>query len=179
MLWIARTGSPWRDLPALFGRWNTVFKRYRDWVKADVLKRLFDAFSDQPDRECAMIDATIVKSLPRRKPGCTATARAQKGDCAPGHRPLQGRHDDQDPGPHRALGNLVRFVLLFGQRFATAGVAPLIEGIEFCALIAIRALTATTSSPLSTSAAPSSSPRSIRAAPCRGRSTPRWTNGVI
>ena len=82
MLWIARTGSPWRDLPALFGRWNTVFKRYRDWVKADVLKRLFDAFSDQPDRECAMIDATIVKSLPRRKPGCTATARAQKGDCA-------------------------------------------------------------------------------------------------
>src|SRR4051794_5952460 len=28
ILWIARTGSPWRDLPPLFGRWNTVFKRY-------------------------------------------------------------------------------------------------------------------------------------------------------
>src|SRR6266581_9791773 len=36
VLWIARTGSPWRDLPPLFGPWNTVFKRYRDWVKADV-----------------------------------------------------------------------------------------------------------------------------------------------
>ncbi len=34
VLWIARTGSPWRDLPPEFGKWNTVFKRFRDWVKA-------------------------------------------------------------------------------------------------------------------------------------------------
>jgi transposase len=61
VLWIARTGSPWRDLPATFGHWNTVFKRYRDWVKADIFKRLFDAVSDEPDMEYAMIDATIVK----------------------------------------------------------------------------------------------------------------------
>jgi transposase len=39
-----------------------------------------------------------------------------------------------------ALGNLVRFVLLPGQRFDTAGVAPLIEGIEFDALIADKAV---------------------------------------
>ena len=61
VLWIARTGSPWRDLPAFFGRWNTVFKRYRDWVRADVFERLFDAASDEPDMEYAMVDATIVK----------------------------------------------------------------------------------------------------------------------
>ncbi len=61
VLWIARTGSPWRDLPPMFGNWNTVFKRYRDWVKADVFKRLFDAVSDDPDMEFAMADATIVK----------------------------------------------------------------------------------------------------------------------
>ena len=61
VLWIARTGSPWRDLPAVFGKWNTVFKRYRDWVKADVFKRIFDAVSDDPDMEFAMIDGTIVK----------------------------------------------------------------------------------------------------------------------
>ena len=34
ILWKLRTGSPWRDLPPHFGKWNTVFKRYRDWVKA-------------------------------------------------------------------------------------------------------------------------------------------------
>jgi transposase len=61
VLWIARTGSPWRDLPPHFGKWNTVFKRFRDWVKADVFKRIFDALSDEPDMELAMIDGTIVK----------------------------------------------------------------------------------------------------------------------
>jgi len=41
-----------------------------------------------------------------------------------------------------ALGNLVRFVLLPGQRFDTVGVAPLIDGIEFDALIADKAFDA-------------------------------------
>jgi transposase len=57
VLWIARTGSPWRDLPASFGNWNTVFKRFRDWVEADVFKRMFDAVSDDPDMEYAMVDS--------------------------------------------------------------------------------------------------------------------------
>ena len=61
VLWIARTGSPWRDLPPSFGHWNSVFTRFRDWVKADIWKRLFDAVSDDPDMEYTMVDATIVK----------------------------------------------------------------------------------------------------------------------
>ena len=61
VLWITRTGSPWRDLPASFGNWNSVFKRFRDWVKAGVFKRMFDALSDEPDMEYAMVDATIVR----------------------------------------------------------------------------------------------------------------------
>jgi transposase len=61
VLWIARTGSPWRDLPPGFGKWNTVFKRFRDWVKGDVFQRIFNSLSDEPDMEFAMIDGTIVK----------------------------------------------------------------------------------------------------------------------
>lgn len=60
VLWKARTGSPWRDLPDAFGNWNTVFRRFRDWSVAGVFERLFEAVSDDPDLEYAMIDATIV-----------------------------------------------------------------------------------------------------------------------
>lgn len=61
ILWIARTGSPWRDLPEYFGNWNTIFKRFREWVKRDVFQLIFNALSDEPDMEYAMIDGTIVK----------------------------------------------------------------------------------------------------------------------
>jgi transposase len=61
VLWIGRTGSPWRDLPPLFGKWNSVFRRFRDWAKAGVFERLFDAVSGEPDLEYAMVDGTIVK----------------------------------------------------------------------------------------------------------------------
>src|SRR5258707_13773588 len=61
VLWIARTGSPWWDLPAMFGHWNSTFTRFRDWVKADVWKRLFEAGSDDPAMEYPRGDATIAK----------------------------------------------------------------------------------------------------------------------
>jgi len=61
VLWIARTGAPWRDLPECFGNWNTVFKRFRHWVQRDVFKRIFDAVSGDADMEYAMVDGTICK----------------------------------------------------------------------------------------------------------------------
>jgi len=77
VLWIARTGSPWRDLPTFFGNWNSVFKRYRDWVKAGVFVRLFEACSDEPDMEYAMVDATIVK-VHRHGQGAKGGLRARR-----------------------------------------------------------------------------------------------------
>jgi transposase len=61
VLWIARNGSPLRDLPEVFGNWSTAYRRFRDWREADVFKRMFEALSDDPDLEYAMVDATIVK----------------------------------------------------------------------------------------------------------------------
>ncbi len=62
VLWIARTGAPWRDLPETFGNRNSVFIRFRYWVRRDVFKRIFGAVSDNPDREFAMTGGTIVKA---------------------------------------------------------------------------------------------------------------------
>jgi len=60
VLWKARTGSPWRDLPEDFGDWNTVFKRFDYWSARGVFEKIFEAVTDDPDMEYAMIDATIV-----------------------------------------------------------------------------------------------------------------------
>ena len=41
VLWIARTGAPWRDLPERFGRWNSVFTRFNRWSVKGVWQRAF------------------------------------------------------------------------------------------------------------------------------------------
>src|SRR4028119_175775 len=90
VLWIARTGSPWRDLPVGFGRWNTVFKRFRDWVRADVFQRLFEACLDEPDLEFAMVDGTIVKvhqGWPDHKDRRAHRRTRQSGTLCPAPRP--------------------------------------------------------------------------------------------
>jgi transposase len=61
VLWIARTGSPWRDLHPEFGPWNSIFRRFRRWATKGVFEILFNALSGDPDFEYAMIDGTIVR----------------------------------------------------------------------------------------------------------------------
>ena len=61
VLWIVRVGAPWRDLPEAFGNWNSVFQRFRRWVKAGVFDWIFEALSDDADFEYVIVDGTIVR----------------------------------------------------------------------------------------------------------------------
>ena len=61
VLWMVRTGAPWRDLPEAFGSWNSVFRRFRRWAQAGIFERLFQILSGEPDFEYALIDGTIIR----------------------------------------------------------------------------------------------------------------------
>jgi transposase len=58
---MARAGAPWRDLPDMFGNWNSVFRRFRRWAAKGIFERLFQGLSGDPDFEYALIDGTIMR----------------------------------------------------------------------------------------------------------------------
>jgi transposase len=61
VMWIAKTGAPWRDLPERFGKWNSVFQRFHRWCKAGVFQTIMEALQD-PDLGVLLLDSTIVRA---------------------------------------------------------------------------------------------------------------------
>lgn len=61
VLWVVRTGSPWRDIPKEFGKWHAIYVRYDRWVKKGVWEKMFQAVCDDADFEYVMVDGSIVR----------------------------------------------------------------------------------------------------------------------
>ena len=59
ILWIARTGAPWRDLPERYGKWITVYQRFRRWTQQGLFQQLLIEIAGEID--VAMVDGTFVK----------------------------------------------------------------------------------------------------------------------
>ena len=68
MLWIHRTGAPWRDLPERYGPVGTVSSRFDRWCRAGVWDRILSALQAEADARGAIdgdlpfVDATIVRA---------------------------------------------------------------------------------------------------------------------
>ena len=81
VLWIARTGSPWRDLPPELGRWNSAYQRFARWSRAGVWHRVFAALAHERQFREVFIDSTIVRAHQHAAGAPKKTAA--KGSVAP------------------------------------------------------------------------------------------------
>src|SRR5215469_2720307 len=72
VLWIAKTGAPWRDLPERFGKWNSVWRRFDRWARKGTWQRVFETLQD-PDLEWLILDSTIIRAHP-----CAAGAKKKR-----------------------------------------------------------------------------------------------------
>ena len=91
VLFVARTGIPWRDLPDRFGNWNTAWRRFDRWARAGVWQRVFDALQD-PDAEWLLMDSTVIRAHPcaagaSKKAGARASRRWAGAGAGSGPRP--------------------------------------------------------------------------------------------
>lgn len=61
MLWIARSGAQWREMPSCYGPWQSVYSRFAKWRDSGVLEKVFYTLSSDADMENISIDSTSVK----------------------------------------------------------------------------------------------------------------------
>ena len=78
MLYIARTGCPWRDLPRRFCAWDAVYQRFRRWEKTGRWAALLARLPDLSSVRVLFVDSTIVRAHAH-----SAGARREKGGPPP------------------------------------------------------------------------------------------------
>jgi len=72
LLWIDRTGAPWRDWPERFEKWNSAWRRFDRWATKGTWPIVFDALQD-PDLEWRIVDSTVIRAHP-----CAAGAKKKR-----------------------------------------------------------------------------------------------------
>ena len=71
ILWIMKTGAPWRDLHPELGPWKTVHKRFFEWARLEVRDDILRMLSINADPEAIILMPPLLS--------CTGTVPAQKG----------------------------------------------------------------------------------------------------
>lgn len=106
ILWIDRTGAPWRDLPPEYGPWRTVATRFYRWVNAGVWERVLEELQRQADSE-GELDWTLHHvdgSVLRAHQHAAGAKGAKKGGSSPPPPPRERRRREKIRRPWDEAG---------------------------------------------------------------------------
>ena len=112
VLWVAKTGAPWRDLPERFGKWNSQWRRVDRWASKGRLGRIAGALRN-PDMDVLIRDSAV-----SRAPPCAAGAE-KKADGSGGQAGEElgrsrGGFGTESHGSFNGLGQPVELLLTPG-----------------------------------------------------------------
>lgn len=62
ILWIAKSGAAWRDLPERYGSWETVYGKFKKWEEKGVFQEIFDTLNIDADYQDLSLDSSSVKA---------------------------------------------------------------------------------------------------------------------
>lgn len=62
VIYVLKTGTPWRDLPERYGNWKSVYNRFANWSKAGRFETIFKQLQLRVDQTGSLVDATVARA---------------------------------------------------------------------------------------------------------------------